>query len=506
MPKPIVSIFNVTLVAALVALTASSHADQRVLIWGKTTDREQQSEDMQQLAQSRDRICSTLNDPRINAAFNQARTQLTNVFVELGVPPFVQSEVEESLNEGRDAFCNADLSPDQATASDVFIIYSHCSMFMRQGTGGMSIYLREDLNEAVMIVGDSATGEATKVVMNRDLSRVRQPEPGEPALLGRGQSSAASPSRIGGPREFSLGRGDLLRNYDAYHYKYSYSSSLSGGTMDDMVTDSSEYSGGMTQFPNLAAMTRVETQGNAWMSTEVPGVDIVNTFYDNFARIIEGQQGALSFIGGMLRNQEVITSHGMPLQTTVHTSAAMGTRSTSTFEAKDIQVIPARVDECVARPVPSGYTVTDLNAELASTGSGQPQTMGAGASTQQSDEMAAAMQQAAAAMQQMTPEQRQMMEQFGIGGVAQAPNAAASAAPNAKKCAADLESNNLTQMVQRLLEALEYDPGNTDGELVTETIIAISEFQADKGRKVTGEPSPQLAGILSAEVDKRCGR
>jgi peptidoglycan hydrolase-like protein with peptidoglycan-binding domain len=58
-------------------------------------------------------------------------------------------------------------------------------------------------------------------------------------------------------------------------------------------------------------------------------------------------------------------------------------------------------------------------------------------------------------------------------------------------------------MVQKHLMALGYDPGNTDGNVSTETIIAISQFQAEKGLEVTGEVSPQLAGILSAEVDKR---
>ena len=36
-----------------------------------------------------------------------------------------------------------------------------------------------------------------------------------------------------------------------------------------------------------------------------------------------------------------------------------------------------------------------------------------------------------------------------------------------------------------------------------ETTIAISQFQAEKGMKVTGEVTPQLIGILAAEVDRR---
>lgn len=66
-----------------------------------------------------------------------------------------------------------------------------------------------------------------------------------------------------------------------------------------------------------------------------------------------------------------------------------------------------------------------------------------------------------------------------------------------------ITTGNLTQSVQKHLQALGYDTGNTDGELSTETIIAISQFQAEKGMQATGEVTPQLLGILGAEVDSR---
>jgi hypothetical protein len=67
---------------------------------------------------------------------------------------------------------------------------------------------------------------------------------------------------------------------------------------------------------------------------------------------------------------------------------------------------------------------------------------------------------------------------------------------------AALSSDNLTQSVQLHLKALGYDPGNTDGEASMQTSIAISQFQSEKGLEVTGEVTPQLAGILQAEVEK----
>jgi len=59
----------------------------------------------------------------------------------------------------------------------------------------------------------------------------------------------------------------------------------------------------------------------------------------------------------------------------------------------------------------------------------------------------------------------------------------------------------LVQSIQRDLVALGYDPGNDHGELSTATVVAISKFQAENGLEVTGEATPQLAGILAAKRD-----
>ena len=72
----------------------------------------------------------------------------------------------------------------------------------------------------------------------------------------------------------------------------------------------------------------------------------------------------------------------------------------------------------------------------------------------------------------------------------------------AQQAAAPPSPVNLTQAVQFHLESLGYDPGQADGEASMQTSIAISQFQAEKGLEVTGEVTPQLAGILEAEVEK----
>jgi len=63
-----------------------------------------------------------------------------------------------------------------------------------------------------------------------------------------------------------------------------------------------------------------------------------------------------------------------------------------------------------------------------------------------------------------------------------------------------LMADDLTMMVEKDLAALGYDTGAVDGEESMETVIARSKFQAENQLAVTGEVTPQLAGILSAKA------
>ncbi|MEJ2521323.1 MAG: peptidoglycan-binding domain-containing protein [Gammaproteobacteria bacterium] len=59
----------------------------------------------------------------------------------------------------------------------------------------------------------------------------------------------------------------------------------------------------------------------------------------------------------------------------------------------------------------------------------------------------------------------------------------------------------LVGMIQRDLKALGFYDGDVNGELTKMTVVAISRYQAENGMEVTGEATPQLAGMLSAAVD-----
>ena len=66
-------------------------------------------------------------------------------------------------------------------------------------------------------------------------------------------------------------------------------------------------------------------------------------------------------------------------------------------------------------------------------------------------------------------------------------------------------ADDLTRIIQTDLATLGYDAGDANGEMTPTTIVAISKFQAEHDLEVTGEATPQLAGIIKAEISKRDG-
>lgn len=60
----------------------------------------------------------------------------------------------------------------------------------------------------------------------------------------------------------------------------------------------------------------------------------------------------------------------------------------------------------------------------------------------------------------------------------------------------------LLERIQTDLKTLGYEPGNTDGVLDTMTQVAISQFEAESGMTVTGEPSQTVADALAKALGR----
>jgi hypothetical protein len=179
----------------------------------------------------------------------------------------------------------------------------------------------------------------------------------------------------------------------------------------------------------------------------------------------------------------------------------MGGSSRSVMKVTSVERVDLPDDFCTRVLTPDYFEVTDAGAAL----SGMSSSPGGGAAPA-GGEAESGMSALGGLLEMMNSAQSQGA---AAPGTRQAPAAnpagqpAARAAGGALPSSAQLTTGNLTQSVQQHLQALGYDTGNTDGELSTATIIAISQFQAEKGMEATGEVTPQLLGILGAEVDSR---
>ncbi|HSG63867.1 MAG TPA: peptidoglycan-binding domain-containing protein [Gammaproteobacteria bacterium] len=295
----------------------------------------------------------------------------------------------------------------------------------------------------------------------------------------------------------------------------------------------------------LSGMVSNKVTGWGYFSTAVPGIDIVQSFYRNFAESVSPSGDLGSFFGGMISSAVALLEHGIPLElhTTLETRVlgrtVIGGESMSGIY--DVRLVSLPDDWC-SRSFIDESRLTDIDAQMQELLSGNaPGGSGAASGTAAAgptaDPAAAGLGQmlgglaaavaggAGSAGADMTAEEQAQMTPAlgGLGGLfgglaggaagmgaaagaaAPAPASAASAGAAPARSGASLSSalmtDDLTESAQNMLQALGYDTGNTDGELSVETTIAISQFQAEQGLEVTGEVTPQLLGILAAAVD-----
>jgi hypothetical protein len=389
------------------------------------------------------------------------------------------------------------------------MMFSTCSMHMTDGINTMRWTVPPDAPEAQMVIADAQSGSfVTGSMLESDLAAVQS--------FAKGREISQTVSRTAGTRTYEIqleigptgNYRTTMETYVGQAYKFDYEGDLGLPGLQEI---------GMS-------IGKIKSNGTAWISSDVPGSDVVARFYENFKNHVVPATESGTLFTAMIEQMAEVVENGIPLETeqTVTTEMAggalgqmgLGAGNTSTSKVGSITVWQGAASEhqvCGHVEVPEGFTETSLTQMM----SGNSMT------AEDAQEMQEAVQGFQQAMQGMSEEDRQMLEQFGMGNMmeqmmgganpaAQQPSAAptASNAPSNKAGSnlppsEELNSGNLTESVQRHLQALGYDVGETNGEMSMSTSIAISTFQAEKGMGVTGEVSPQLLGILSAEVDSR---
>jgi putative peptidoglycan binding protein len=383
--------------------------------------------------------------------------------------------IEEGLRTARDSLCRGE--PAQSVQPFV-IAYSSCRMAMVTPRNAMDMYLPPGQAQATMSMADYAERQVVYVDLKRDLDAAA-------GVLGSGWTNSV---QMTAPTD-----GGERIGYDTTRYNFEYSGSPGGG-------------GGIGGL--LGNSISVSNTGQIWVSDDVPGVGIVQSFYQNLTNEVSRDEASAGIFSGMIENMGGMLREGLPLEmdSTV-TSTIMGRTSVSGRShmlVTGIEVVNINPQWCSQSLMPPDYPVVDINQQI------QQSMQDAGVDSAELNE---AMQELNRAMEQMTPEQREMMERMGMGSMMEqatggtaalpAPSVApAQPAPSASGLSAALRSDNPTETAQNYLQALGYETGNASGELSIETTIAISQYQAENGLEVTGEVSAALVDRLAADVDR----
>jgi hypothetical protein len=469
-------------------------------------------------------FCNNNDQEDLEALYTQVEVQVASKLAEVGMGAATDffpssAEIDEMLDAVKEA-CDREESDSFGFTT---LIYSECRMTMDGMTGQLDLKIPAG-SDGHMIAFDGTEG--VKVNLTQRVQEVS-------GVVGQGWSSDV---------QWQAGPGQTVERagYPATSAQFEYSVGMGPGYGSGLAASQQAAEGqlgtedylqqmqgaGLDESQGLqmlSGMVSNKVTGWGYFSTAVPGIDIVQSFYRNFAESVSPSGDLGSFFGGMIMSSVALLEKGIPLEmhTTLETKL-MGKTMVSGESASGIytvKLVDLPSDWC-SRSFIDESLLTDIDAQMqqalsGSSGGGAGGASGTapGLSAEQAAQANQGMEALSQAMQQMTPEQKQALQGMGLGSMMPETGADSGGQPAAGSAgvapsrsgpsSADLTTDDVTQSVQNHLQALGYDPGVTNGEMSMETTIAISTFQAEKGMEVTGEVSPQLLGVLSAEVDSR---
>jgi len=481
--------------------TGPALAAQAVFVTGVTHDLGEQLAQPENAPISINDICNAA--PVLGMTMKSIVDHVDRAAVDAGSPVTLASiqaipgapsrfEIEQDVANATREFCDG--QETEGYIEPFVITYTSCRMTMTTADSVMAINIPTGGATARMLAVDHTRGDVAFLDLNIEPDAVAD-------YVGGGWADSLSMDYQGSGGTHPLGDS----SYDTELYSFTVNSGL-GNDGPGGINDVSEVTGPQS----FGSMVSITTEGSAWIAQDVPGYDVVRSFYETLTSSVSMSQN--SMMSGLIQNMVIMLQEGMPLKTQqTMRSKVMGREmmvGNMRSVVTDVKVRDLSWSECAPLPFPSEYSTTDLGQQMTDAAGGAPS----------SAEMEAAMQQYQDAMQGMSEEEQQMLQQMGMGDIMQmmgganpaaqqqAPSAAAQQSGSAGSnmpSSDDLQGGSMTETVQKHLQALGYDVGDANGDMSMETTIAISTFQAEKGMDVTGEVTPQLLGVLSAEVDSR---
>ena len=347
----------------------------------------------------------------------EARTRLgeEGMGVATDYMPEAQEQVDELLDR-LDEECEDD--DEGWVFSNFKITYAHCRMLMDSDSDLLDIKIPDSGADGHMLVVSG--GEGMRINLTRSMQQVAQ------HATGQGWSSGI---------QWQSGPGQTkeIIGYEATSHQYEYTMGIGTGYGAGLSSSQQAAQGGMSTQEYLqqnqgagqdqasaliAGMVSTKNQGWGYFSQEVPGVDIVQEFYENFANRVAPSGELDSFFGGMIMAMVGMLEKGIPLELNFKVeSKVMGRTTVSSESTSDIlnaRLVSLPSDWCTREFVGPDVPIRDMDEEINQALSGQSGSPNSGVSAEQQAEIAEGMRQFQEAMDNLSPEQKAMMEQMGI--------------------------------------------------------------------------------------------
>lgn len=262
-----------------------------------------------------------------------------------------------------DEFYDAVRPQDRQTQRGSFsALYQTCMLRYAMPPRIMAIRLPPAGAYAYMEGYDWSTHEGFSVELARDLDATRQ-------ASGEGWNSGLTMS--------ATGATDTMLGYDVAEYSFRSRGGL--GNAGQAISSPQQSGAG-----GIASMVSVNVSGTAWVSDDVDGIGIVQTFYGNLADQVVAGQGANSFYGGLMRNMAGLLQRGLPLHISQSTKSSVAGQTmmsgTSESWVTHVAVIDRKA-ECATSTIPADedYEITHIAASGMPGGSGGGAGAGPGA-------------------------------------------------------------------------------------------------------------------------------
>ena len=286
--------------------------------------------------------------------------------------PEERARIDE-IQEGLDTVWRFDEQCDnfEPQKSDFTVIYTSCAMLMRQGHYLMHWTASPDGSSSRMSITDSVEKKFHAFEWRTALQRMGGAGKFERSETGQRNQRPTVTEGSGG-KDFEvlveIGQpGDSefrTQAIAARKYEHSYRGKMS-----------IHYGGRSMPVADMSSW------GHAYLTDELPGTDVIQTYYASLNRTFEQAAGSNTLFSAMTQQLAAMSSYGIPLefQQTVRVSMraiglpiGMGRKSESTVQAASISVWEggaAETNICAPAVAVDGYETVDMNSMAEAPGS-----------------------------------------------------------------------------------------------------------------------------------------